>query len=60
VIGIAVALSVSIEIIQYFSRAWSNRSVDVNDVILNVVGACLGLVLVATLRLLQRTRPAHS
>jgi len=60
VIGIAVALSVSIEIIQYFSRAWSNRSVDVNDVILNVVGACLGLVLVATLRLLQRTRAAHS
>ena len=60
VIGIAVALSVSIEIIQYFSRAWSNRSVDVNDVILNVVGACLGLVLVAMLRLLQRARPAHS
>ncbi len=57
-IQIAVALSISIEIVQYFSRAWSNRSVDVNDVILNVVGACLGLVLVSLLRLLQGSRPA--
>jgi glycopeptide antibiotics resistance protein len=57
-IQIAVALSISIEIVQYLSRAWSNRSVDVNDVILNVVGACLGLVLVSLLRLLQGTRPA--
>jgi glycopeptide antibiotics resistance protein len=55
-IQIAVALSLSIEIVQYFSRAWSNRSVDVNDVILNVVGACLGLLLVSLLRLLQGTR----
>ena len=59
-IQIAVALSISIEIVQYLSRAWSNRSIDVNDVILNVVGACLGLVLVSLLRLLQGTRPAVS
>jgi glycopeptide antibiotics resistance protein len=56
-IQIAVALSISIEIVQYFSRGWSNRAVDVNDVILNVVGACLGLVLVSLLRLLQRSGP---
>jgi glycopeptide antibiotics resistance protein len=58
-IQIAVALSISIEIVQYLLRAWSNRAVDVNDVILNVVGACLGLVLVSLLlRLLQGTGPA--
>jgi len=54
VIEIAAALSISIEMVQYLSRAWSNRSVDVNDVILNVIGACLGLALVSVLRLLQR------
>jgi glycopeptide antibiotics resistance protein len=47
---LAVALSVSIEIVQYISRGWSNRSTDVNDVILNVVGAGLGLGLVSLLR----------
>jgi glycopeptide antibiotics resistance protein len=57
-IQIAVAVSISIEIVQYLTRAWSNRAVDVNDVILNVVGASLGLVLVSLLlRLLQGTRP---
>ena len=55
---IAIALSCSIELIQYFSRAWgSYRSADVNDVILNSLGACLGLVLVSLLQLLQRNRP---
>ena len=59
-IQIAIALSVSIELVQYLSRAWSNRSADVNDVILNVVGASLGLVLVSLLRLLRGSRHAVS
>ena len=47
---IAFAVSVSIEVLQYLSRPWSNRLADVNDVILNVAGAALGLVLVTLLR----------
>ena len=59
VIGIAIALSCSIEILQYVSSAWgSYRAADVNDVILNVLGACLGLALVSLLRLRPGTRPA--
>lgn len=55
---IAIALSVSIELVQYLSSAWgSYRAADVNDVILNVVGAGLGLALVSILRLRQGTRP---
>jgi len=57
-IQIAIAVSCSIELLQYLSRAWSNRSADVNDVVLNVLGACLGLVLVYLLRLRQGTRSA--
>jgi glycopeptide antibiotics resistance protein len=58
-IQIATALSVSIELLQYLSSAWgSYRSADVNDVILNVLGACLGLALVSLLRLRQGTRLA--
>lgn len=58
-IQIAIALSVSIELAQYFSSAWgSYRAADVNDVILNVVGAGLGLALMFLLRLRQSTRPA--
>lgn len=57
VLQIAVAVSISIEIVQYLSRAWSNRSPDVNDVILNVAGASLGLMLVSLLRLLRGNRP---
>jgi VanZ family protein len=53
---IAIALSVGIELLQYLSRAWgSYRLADVNDVILNGVGACLGLVLVTLLRSASRT-----
>ena len=51
--GLLVALgaSVGIELLQYVSRAvGSYRSVDVNDVILNVVGASIGLALVSLLR----------
>jgi glycopeptide antibiotics resistance protein len=56
---IAIALSSSIELAQYFTRAWgSNRSADVNDVILNVLGACLGLALVSLLRWRQPIRLA--
>jgi glycopeptide antibiotics resistance protein len=57
-IQIAIALSCSIELVQYLSMAWSNRNADVNDVILNVLGAGLGLVLVFLLRLRSGTRPA--
>jgi len=57
-IQIAIAISVSIELVQYLSMAWSNRNADVNDVILNVLGAFLGLALVFLLRLLRGTRPA--
>lgn len=58
-IQIAIALSFSIELLQYFSRAWgSYRSADINDVILNGLGACLGLVIVSLLRLRQGTPPA--
>lgn len=54
---IAIALSVSIELLQYLSSTWgSYRAADVNDVILNVVGAFLGLVLMSLLRLRQRSR----
>jgi|GEM_PF-1986863 len=49
-IQIAIALSSSIELVQYFSRTWINRTADVNDVILNVLGASLGLALVFLLR----------
>ena len=56
---IAIALSVGIELAQYLSRAvGSRRTVDVNDVVLNVLGACLGLGVVHLLRFLLRHRPA--
>lgn len=46
-IQLAVALSMGIELAQYLSSTWgSHRSADVNDVVLNSVGACLGLTLV--------------
>jgi glycopeptide antibiotics resistance protein len=54
-IQIAIAVSVSIEVLQYASRAWgSYRLADVNDVVLNVLGASVGLIVVSLLRL----RPA--
>lgn len=50
-VGIALALSVGIELLQLLSSAWgSYRAADVNDVILNVFGACLGLAVVTLLR----------
>jgi glycopeptide antibiotics resistance protein len=56
---IAIALSVGIELLQYLSSAWgSYRAADVNDVILNVLGAGLGTALVWLLRLLPVTRRA--
>jgi glycopeptide antibiotics resistance protein len=57
-VQIAIALSFSIELVQYISSAWgSYRSADVNDFILNVLGACLGLALVSLLRWRPGTRP---
>ncbi|MEA2760831.1 MAG: hypothetical protein QOD47_115 [Gemmatimonadaceae bacterium] len=53
---IAIAVSCSIELVQYLSRAWGHRTADVNDVILNVLGASLGLAVVFLLRL----RPAET
>ena len=56
---IALALSASIELLQYVSSAWgSYRAADVNDVILNVVGTSLGLALVWPLRSILRGRLA--
>ena len=56
---IAIAFSVGIELVQYISSAWgSYRAVDVNDVILNVFGASLGLALMFLLRLRPGTRLA--
>lgn len=56
---IAIATSVGIELIQYLSSAWgSYRAADINDVVLNVLGAGLGLALVFSLRLLRGTRRA--
>lgn len=55
---IAIALSCSIEILQYLSSAWgSYRAADVNDVILNVAGAGVGLALAFLLRSRAGTRP---
>ena len=57
-IQIAVALSVGIELLQYLSSAWgSYRAADVNDVILNVLGAGAGLALVSLLRIRPGARP---
>jgi glycopeptide antibiotics resistance protein len=53
---IAIALSCGIELVQYLSRAWgSMRLADVNDVLLNVFGAFLGLAIVFLLRLRRVT-----
>jgi glycopeptide antibiotics resistance protein len=58
-IGVVIAVSVAIELVQYLSSAWgSYRAVDINDVILNVLGASLGLALVSLPRLRRGTRPA--
>ena len=53
---IAIAISISIELAQWLSSALgSYRAVDVNDVILNVVGAGLGLAIVFLLRSVRDT-----
>ena len=54
---IAITVSVTIEIIQFISRIWgSYRAVDINDVILNTLGACLGLIVMSLLLRLRRAR----
>jgi glycopeptide antibiotics resistance protein len=48
---IAIALSLGIETAQYLSSAWgSYRAADINDSILNVAGAGIGLLLMSILR----------
>ena len=50
----AVCLSVTIEAIQFFSQFIGNaRSVDIDDVLLNTLGACLGFLIY----LLTRNQP---
>ena len=57
---IALALSVSIELLQYLSSAWgSYRAADVNDVILNVGGAVAGLAVASVLRARRRAFFPH-
>jgi len=57
---IAIVLSCSIELLQFLSRSWgSYRTADINDFVLNVLGACLGFALVSLLRL-GTTRDQHS
>ena len=54
-IQIAIALSFTIEFLQLLSREWgSYRSADINDVILNVLGASLGMMLVSLVTLPSR------
>jgi VanZ family protein len=58
VVLIGSAVSVGIETLQYVSSAWgSYRLADVNDVILNTLGASIGVVVVLGLRMLAR-RPS--
>ena len=60
-IGIAALLSCSIELLQYFSSAWgSYRAADVNDVILDVFGASLGLALMWLPRLRRGVRHVNA
>jgi glycopeptide antibiotics resistance protein len=56
---IAVLVSCGIEVVQYLSSAWgSYRAADINDVILNVAGACPGLAIGFLLR--RASAPAVS
>ena len=46
VMAMALCLSLSIETIQFFSRfIGSPRAVDIDDVLLNTIGACLGFAI---------------
>jgi glycopeptide antibiotics resistance protein len=57
-VQIAIAVSAGIELLQYFSRRWgSYRLADINDVVLNVFGALLGLAIVFLVRSLRGYRP---
>jgi glycopeptide antibiotics resistance protein len=58
-IQIAIAVSLSIELLQYLSSALgSYRAADVNDFILNVLGASLGLAVAIPLRSREGNRTA--
>ena len=58
---IALALSVGIEVVQYLSSAWgSYRAADVNDVILNLLGACVGLGVGLLIRFLPGFRASDA
>jgi glycopeptide antibiotics resistance protein len=51
---IASALSAGIELTQYLTSGWTHRTPDVNDVILNTIGAAGGLSVVVIPRFLRR------
>lgn len=54
---VAIGFSVGIEVLQLVSKAWgSYRTADVNDVILNGVGAAIGVGIVFLLRRGRVTR----
>ena len=56
VLGVALALSLSIEVVQYFTN-WG-RTADVNDLITNVAGVALGWFIAWTIRrAVSRRRP---
>jgi glycopeptide antibiotics resistance protein len=59
-IQIAIAVSVGIELLQYLSQAWgSYRLADINDVVLNTLGALIGLIFVSLLRLRRPKGQQH-
>jgi|GEM_PF-975057 len=62
VLLIALCLSVSIETIQFILRFFGNlRAVDIDDVIINTLGACLGYALYACFRRLRnRTKTTET
>ena len=59
-LGIVISVSAGIELAQYLTHVWVHRTADVNDVILNSVGAAVGLVLAYLLRAMRRQRAVAS
>lgn len=61
VLAIAFCVSLSIETIQFFSRfIGSARAVDIDDVLLNTLGACLGFLLFRIFRRAEGRRKGEA